>query len=468
MRGLIGGRRVRAVLAVLAVVAAVAGLDIVAAHQTGQLDLSADRRFSLSPESRQLARTVRAPLRITVFLNGQGAAARDARFLLARYHELNARITYSVVDPDTNPSVARRFGVSRYSTVVLQSGTRRVDVADPEELELSTGIIRLLRGVTPTVCVLTGHGEDDLADTSPTGYSQLGQLLSHNAYPTRALDLTTGAAPTVPADCAVVMIAGPRDPLLSQEVSALRAYAANAGRVLLLASPLSATDPNPLLEPLGAHFVGGLVVDPDHSVGADLSNLVIEDLPSASPVDEGVTRLHFPVSGGLSLSSRAGQGLTVEPLAVTGSASYLAPHPDSTLAEQPGDPHGRLAVAAAIDQSRVEDRPDPRLPPGSTGPGAATVLRTRVLVTSGDAWASNAFLDDLGNRRLLVNGLAWLTEQEQLVAATSRPNTARPLPLTPARQREILGVTVGAVPGTLVGIGVVGALLRRRRGRRAA
>ena len=426
-----------------------------------QLDLSADRRFTLSPESQALARSVRQPLQITVFLNGQGPAARDARFLLARYHELNHLIDGKVADPDADPVLARRLGVTSYATVVLTSGARRVDAPDPEELELSTAILRIERGIQPTVCALSGHGEDDLADLSPGGFASFAKLLDQNAYRVRPLDLATARG--VPPDCAAVLIAGPRDHLLPAEVDALRAYTAGAGRLLLLASPLSATDPNPVIEPLGVHFVGGLAVDPDHVVGADLSNLFVAGLGSANPVDRSVSRLHFPVSGALALDPAPGQGLTVDGLAATGNASYLATQPDVTLADVAGDPHGALVVAAAADRSRVDPGPDPRV----SGAGSGRIVRARAVVTSGDAWATNAFLDDLGNRRFAVNALAWLTEQEQLVAATSRPNASRPLPFTPDLERKVAAVTIVAIPGAIIGAGALPLTLRRRRrGRR--
>ena len=37
---------------------------------------------------------------------------------------------------------------------------------------------RLLRNATPTACVMTGHGEPALLDTSPTGLSNVSTLLT--------------------------------------------------------------------------------------------------------------------------------------------------------------------------------------------------------------------------------------------------------------------------------------------------
>src|SRR5207253_2538370 len=111
--------RLRAALVALALVAVLVIGNVVAYGHNAQADLSAARRFSLAPQTSSVIRQVKSPLKVTAFLNSTGSEARDARFLLDRYHELNRRITFSVLDPDADPGAARRFGVTRYSTVIV-------------------------------------------------------------------------------------------------------------------------------------------------------------------------------------------------------------------------------------------------------------------------------------------------------------------------------------------------------------
>jgi ABC-type uncharacterized transport system involved in gliding motility auxiliary subunit len=75
----------------------------------------------------------------------------------------------------------------------------------------------------------------------------------------------------------------------------------------------------------------------------------------------------------------------------------------------------------------------------------------------------NRFIDTLSNRRLFVNALAWLTQTDQIVAAVSRPNTSRPLPLTAERQARVLFVTVGVVPLLIIVAGATPWLIARAR-----
>ncbi|MHB8467701.1 MAG: DUF4350 domain-containing protein [Acidimicrobiales bacterium] len=448
--------RAARVLVPVVVALVVANLFVDGWH--AELDVSANRRFSLSADTRTLVKAVTSHLEITAFLSDLGGQAKDARFLLARFHELNRHITYRVVDPDTNPGTAKRFGINQYSTVVLTYQGRRADAPDAEELELSTAMVRLLRGRTPVVCMVTGHGEPGLQDTSPAGMSVLSTLLAQNAYRARPLDLTTGTS-SVPGECTVVVVAGPVDPLLPTEVTALASWTRAGGRMMVLASPLTRGDPNPLVNAWGITYAGGLVLDPLRDLGLDQSNVIVSDLPTVSPIVTGVSSLQFPAGGGLLVRAGTRGGLTVERLAVSSGQSFVASQPDTETTFHAGDIPGPVTLAASADDSTVVAGPDPRVPGGRD---AGHVVRSRVVVTGGDAWATNGFLGDLGNRRFMVNALAWLAGDAQLLSATSRPNVPRALPLTPERRARILVITVGVVPAAILSI----ALLRRRWARR--
>src|SRR3954463_11345487 len=96
----------RALIVGVLVIVVVVGGNVLAYAHNAQADLSAAHRFSLAPQTKRGLDQVKAPLKVTAFLNNAGATARDARFLLARYHELNRRISFSVVDPDADPAAA--------------------------------------------------------------------------------------------------------------------------------------------------------------------------------------------------------------------------------------------------------------------------------------------------------------------------------------------------------------------------
>lgn len=432
--------------------------NVAAASTRAQVDLSANRRFSLSPETRAVVKAVRHELKVTAFLNDTGGSARDARFLLARFHELNRHIDYDIVDPDARPSEARRFGITSYATVVVQYQGRRADAPQVSEPDLATAILRLLRARTPTVCVTTGHGEASLDDDGPSGLSKVATLLEQNAYKAATVDLARGG--DVPAECEVVWVAGPRVAFTPAETDALVRYEKAAGKVLVLASPLSEANVNPMLEPYGITFLGGVVADPDRSASVDPTDVVAEDFPTANPVMDGIPRLQLPVTGGFLTqpSDQTPPGLTVSRLAVSSDAAWIESTPDAGFSRDAGDVPGPVVLAAAADDSRIEAGAEQRV--GGSHPG---IVRTRIVVTGSAEWPTNQLLDRLGNRRLLVGSLSWLTQEEELLTVATRLPGSRPLPWTAERQRQTLFVTVGLVPGLVVLAGLASFAWRRRR-----
>lgn len=443
--------------------------NVVAEAHDAQLDLSAQDSYTLSPETVGLLGRVNAPLDVVAFLTATGPDTADAEYLLARYQEVNRRIHWKVVDPDANPGEARAYGVSTYSVVILTYEGRRVSAPAVDESDLSTAILRLLRGKVLTACVMSGNGEPSLGDSGPDGLADVDTLLKQNAYQPKTIDLTLGTG-KVPAACSAVLDLGPQEPYSKTEIDGLQSYLRAGGRLMVLTSSLSDTDPNPVLQPWGIGFLGGLVLDPARSEGVDWSNVVVQDLPSVSPVDQGVSSLQLPAPSGLVLSQPSAashSGLTVTDLADTSSQSYIDPNPEEgNVSFGPGDIAGPVVVAAAADDSRIVEsgRGGTRGPaPGVTGP---SVVRTRLLVVGCDTWMTNGFLGNLGNRRFFANAVDWLTSQDDLVVSVAVPPSDRPLPLTPSLQAEILAVTVGGVPGALVLLALVRLGLVRRRERR--
>ena len=430
------------------VVIVVVTANVLAARSTAQVDLSADSRFTLTNETHQVVASVHAPLRISAFVFEHGGVARDAQFLLDRYHELNDDITSRIVDPDEKPAEARRYNISGYSTVVVEYEGRRADAPEISEVQVSSAILRVLRGDTKTVCFLSGHGEPSLDDDTDKGLSTARDLLTTNGFPPKPIDLTTGGA--IPGDCAVIVEAGPTVALTGAEITAINAFTAANGRLLVLGdSGLdSDADLDAILTPWGIAIPPGrpLTLDPDRGVQQDPFGIVVQSFPSTNPIVRNIPSIELTLATGLLTKSDEANGLTVSNLAATSSAGYL--DADGSVSKSPADIAGPITVAAAADKSKVA--------------GTSTISRSRVVAVANSHWASNEFIDQLGNRRLLVNAMLWLTEEEQLLTVAAAPPSPRSLPWTNEREHVVIAVAVVGVPGAVVGVGIVQWLIGRR------
>ena len=104
------------------------------------------------------------------------------------------------------------------------------------------------------------------------------------------------------------------------------------------------------------------------------------------------------------------------------------------------------------------------------GGGAEPDARRGRLAVIGDAdFATDAYLDVLGNKDVALNAVAWLVGEERTagVRAGATPETQRPLSplvLTDAQARRLLGTVVVVLPGLVLLTGALVVGMRRRRG----
>src|SRR2546429_5479705 len=95
-------------------------------------------------------------------------------------------------------------------TTLFRSETkaRSEKVLDPEEEKLTNGLLKVTREGKRIVYVVQGHGEHELGNSERAGFSEAKGALEKSNYEVKPLVLAREGK--VPADAAVVIIAGPR------------------------------------------------------------------------------------------------------------------------------------------------------------------------------------------------------------------------------------------------------------------
>lgn len=441
-------RRVAGTAAMLAVLVLLVGLGDV---ERTLVDLTQDESLTLSDQTRDVVDSLDREVEITLFARRADPGRVEAVSLLDRYRRLDRRIDVEVVDPDEAPGEVNRLGVDPLvGGVVLRSGDRSELVPFASEGDLTGALARLLRDEPATVCVTTGHGERSLSDGSGRGLTRFGSLLERDGYVVTEVDLL--AEPSVPDDCAVVVVAAPTGVLSPDAERALSRWVSDDGRLLLLTDPVARTEVLAgALSDLGMAVEAGIVFegDADNVVGGDVSAPIVDRYPSASPVARRLAPTFFPVVQEIAVDEDASAGgLTVAGIAETSATSYLERNPLEAEFDPTEDRSGPVTVVAVADRSRVE---------------GDDVRRTRAVVGGDVDFATDDFVGEAGNAQLLRQAMAWLTESEELVAISPNLPRDRPLRLTDARATYARLLSVGVVPGLFL---LGGALLWAvRRGR---
>jgi len=440
--------RPRRFLLVALAVAAIAFLQVVLERNDRTYDLTAEHTLSLTSETTAVVRQVHHPVRVTAFLRPEEAGRPEEAALLDRYHRLNRRITYRVIDPDAAPGETRRLDIDPvFGGMALEQGTRVERAPTVTEQDVTAGLARLLRRHVPTLCAATGHGEAAIDATVNDGLSTAAALLRENGFRLRAIDLLV--EPAVPDGCDGLLLVRPTAPLGPAQ-QAVGAYLAGGGRAVVLTDPVSSVDLNPLLAPYGVGIDRGIVFEsaPDAHLRGDPTSLVVRQYQGGTPVARGLPPTVFPGAQGVTSAEHLERGIAVAAFAQTSSASYLSRRAERAEFDPNNDVRGPITVAAAVDRSATV---------------AGKAQRTRLVVTGDADFAANGSIGDAGNSRLVIQASEWVTLQEDLVTVDANLPTVRPLALTDARRRYVLFLTVGVVPGLILLAGVMVWAVRRGR-----
>ena len=104
-------RRLALWLPFMAVAALLLALNLWAARHLGRVDLTAQRLYSLAPESLEVARRIDEPVEVTWFYDLRNKSMVDALELLRQYQRANPLIQVRGVDPALRPAEAREAGI---------------------------------------------------------------------------------------------------------------------------------------------------------------------------------------------------------------------------------------------------------------------------------------------------------------------------------------------------------------------
>jgi hypothetical protein len=434
------------------------GLLQVAAERTNhRFDLTALRELSLAPVTEQVLREVTAPMRVTVF-HQRGRRAAYAT-LLQRMQMAAPSLRYEVLDLDRHPERARVLGVARYGQAAIEYHDRRVVVTAESEEQLVGGVVRVLRGRMRHIMFTAGHGERRPGGDG-TGFGRLAAALDAENARVETMSLRDG---DVPAGTDLVVVAGPRHDLLPGEVARLEAWIAQGGALLLLLEPGPLPQLERLLGRLGIRAGADVVIDPERSVlGTDGMAAVVELFKRGNPISEPGGR---SIETGVVLPSARSVDVVADVPGVAAQAFARTAPTAWTMGDVDRARRGEAPSEAA------GDRPGgaPVMVMAEVGEAAPDRRLSRIVVIGDADFASDAYLDLLGNRDLVLNAIAWLSEETALagerttrVGEVFRPLS--PLVLTEAQTRALLlGLTLGQ-PGIVLLAGLVVVGRRRRAG----
>jgi len=423
-------------------------LNFIGNRQHQRFDLTETREFSLSPQTIQILKSLKEPLRVTAFYTAGAYDRQQAEDRLKEYSQHTDKLTYEFIDPDMQPGLARQFEITRDGTLVFQMGGKRQEIYSTLESDLTGAILKLRRDKPKAVYFLTGHRERDPETYSDEGYSDMRQRLEKDNYRVATLNLVI--TDTVPSDAAVIVVAGPQAAFSDKERATLATYLDGGGRVLVMLDPGLPDPMGDLLSKWGVTLRNDFVLDPTNNFLGDARSPVVSRYPFHTITKDlpGLTTF-FPLARSINVSSVAGVSYTT--LVSSSHDSWGETDLQSRQAkfDADKDSRGPVDLAVAVEQTS-----------GAADTGSTQKPKARLVVIGDSDFAANSVLlrvqGAIGNADLFLNAVNWLAEEETLISLRAQPTPPRFLMLTGEQVNLIFLVTVIVLPAlVLIAGGVV-------------
>ncbi len=411
-------------------------------------DLTAERLYSLSPQSVRLLEQLERPIQVTgFFYSDQRSDELVAIDLLEAYAAHSDLFTYRIVDPEARPALAEASGVQGEEyLLVVESGNGRQTVSTLDERALTGAILRLLWEREVTVYFVVGHGEREAGDEGEEGYHSAAGLLEEAGYRVEPLALAA-LNETLPLSNTVVVLAGPRASLTAEEEGLLDDYLRRGGRLLALLDPLLSPDLAGILAPWGLEVADTLVIEPRNALaGMDPTIPLHYYAKQGHPISEHLPATFYPGARPVHLLRTRPADLTITPLLGTSDDSWAEsdPHTQPMAFDPEKDEAGPLFLAVAV-QGRLEQ----------------SAQETRLVVVGDSDFASNTYGGS--NLTLFLNAVNWLAEEEEVIAISPPVLPERRVYLTAVQGRALRYLTLVGLPLVITAAGLGVWLYRRRR-----
>jgi ABC-type uncharacterized transport system involved in gliding motility auxiliary subunit len=319
----------------------------------------------------------------------------------------------------------------------VQSGAR----GDVGEEDITGAILKATTEKIKEVCFASGHGEKGLADSSQDGYSQVDAGLKKENYTTKTVNLVTENS--VPVDCSVLVIAGPKQSYYPQETEMIGKYLDGGGHALIMEDP--ATDPK--LDDVYHSWniaVGSNVVVDASGMGRLFGGGPIIPLVAdfgASPITKGFERsvTFFPLARTASIADKSKSIPQAVELLKTSERSFTIPglKPGETKISYDAktDTLGPLSLGVAANR-KVDDR------------------EARLVVIGNSQFAANPWVGQQRNGDLFFNTIDWLAQDESLISIRPKAPTNRRVTLTAGQATALWWLDLALLPGLVIFSGV--------------
>lgn len=433
-------------------------------------------RIRLSPRTVKVLETLTNHVKVVVYFDKENSLYNSVAALLNEYRLQNPRISVDTVDYLRDPGGAQKVklnyklaNASDKNLIIFDCEGKKSKIVDGAALADYT-LVQEADDPTPTkravafkgellftgallwitnprslrAYLLQGHGEPAFSNPDARqGYSKFAGVLQQDYIRVDALTLL--GTNTVPADCNLLVIAGPSSSIQPGELEKIQQYLDQGGRLFLLLSAEGVGKDAGLQKILAGLDVGVgdyVVQDPEHSDQGDdviVSAFVKHEIVNPL-IGNGLFLIRPRPVGRMSARTPALDAPRIVELAFSGDAALITNRPPQ-----------RYPLIAAVEKGALK--------------GMVTERGTMRVVVAGDSnFLMNSEIDKLANREFASYAINWLLNRNQLLETGLGPQPIKEyrLIMTRAQTQAVQWILLAGMPGIALALGVL-VWLRRRK-----
>jgi ABC-type uncharacterized transport system involved in gliding motility auxiliary subunit len=273
----------------------------------------------------------------------------------------------------------------------------------------------------------------------------------------------------VPADAAVVVVAGPTTDFFPPEIDELRKYLQGGGKIFLMIDPPEKPGAPPLTNLIafakewGIDVGNNIVVDVSgvgQLIGTDASVPVATHYLTHAITQNFRLMTAYPLARSVAAVPGGTSGHTAQNFVETSANSWGETDIDDLLKtgkvenDKTKDLQGPVTLGAAMQETMK----------GSDSDKNSDKARpeARMVVMGDSDFAANYAIGIQGNRDMFLNVMSWLSKQENLISIRPKDPDDRRLTMTSAQQKSVMWFALLILPAAVFGAGVITWARRRR------
>lgn len=445
-------------------------VNILAIRNSTKVTLAKSADHNLSPLTKRILGSLTNNVRVVVLFDTKSDLFDPVKNLLIEYERISPRIKLEFIDLARDPGRAEkvqqelRSPANMPSSRVLFAAKERVKTVNDSELSIldfsefmdkrvarrthfvgeqlfTSAIVAVNENTQTKVGFVTGHGEHKASDQGGQwGYSKFALMLQQKGFLLQEVSLS--GTNSVPADCRLLVIPGPRTPYSSNELNKLREYLDVGGNLFALFNFYSLQRPSGLenfLEEYDFSIGINQVSDSKNEQAGESGLLLINDFGShdiTKPILGSRLQMILPRS----VDYLKPEENRDDPPTIT----VLANSSDSSQAIiQKRGISGSVEKQGKIPLMAAKIHKNERQPPA------------RIVVAGDSLFLGNSAFEAGANRDFANLAVNWLVERTHLLGIEPRTVREYRINLSKSEMNSITWVLLLLLPGITLGIGLL-------------